>query len=141
MVLASSDRISPVPPYSSSSYINFRIQDSHLLRSCLPNMFYYLIYNFSAPPVSLATTPGITIVLFSSAYLDVSVQQVLVSITRYVAPSTQQVPPFGHLRIYTRLQLPVASRSLPRPSSPLRAKASTIRPCSLPILYPYSITT
>ena len=45
-----------------------------------------------------------------------------------------RVAPFGHLRINARLQLPVAFRSLPRPSSSLRAKASTIRPYLLPIL-------
>ncbi len=35
--------------------------------------------------------------------------------------STWQVSPFGHPRIYDRLHLPAAFRSLPRPSSPLRA--------------------
>ncbi len=35
--------------------------------------------------------------------------------------STGRVPPFGHLRISARLQLPAAFRSLPRPSSPPRA--------------------
>ena len=48
--------------------------------------------------------------------------------------STCRVAPFGHLRINARLQLPVAFRSLPRPSSSLRAKASTIRSYLLPIL-------
>ena len=48
--------------------------------------------------------------------------------------STCRVAPFGHLWIYARLQLPIAFRSLPRPSSSLRAKASTIRPYLLPIL-------
>jgi hypothetical protein len=48
--------------------------------------------------------------------------------------STYQVAPFGHLRIKVRLQLPVAFRSFPRPSSSLRAKASPVRPYSLPIL-------
>ena len=39
-----------------------------------------------------------------------------------------RVPPFGHPRINARLQLPVAFRSLPRPSSPSCAQASTPRP-------------
>ena len=39
-----------------------------------------------------------------------------------------RVAPFGNQRIYARVQLPVAYRSLPRPSSPLGAKASTMRP-------------
>ena len=42
--------------------------------------------------------------------------------------STCRVAPFGHQRIIGRLHLPVAFRSLPRPSSPPGAKASPIRP-------------
>jgi hypothetical protein len=42
-----------------------------------------------------------------------------------------RVSPFGHPRINARLQLPVAFRSLPRPSSPSCAQASTPRPCRL----------
>ena len=38
-----------------------------------------------------------------------------------------RVSPFGHLRIKVYLQLPVAFRSLSRPSSALGAKASTLR--------------
>ena len=41
------------------------------------------------------------------------------------------VPPFGHLRITARCQLPEAFRRLPRPSSPLTAKASTVCAYSL----------
>ena len=40
----------------------------------------------------------------------------------------RRVPPFGHPRIKACLQLPEAYRSLPRPSSPLCAKASTVHP-------------
>ena len=40
----------------------------------------------------------------------------------------QRVSPFGDLRIKGCLRLPGAYRSLPRPSSPIDAKASTIRP-------------
>jgi hypothetical protein len=39
------------------------------------------------------------------------------------------VAPFGHPRINDRSHLPAAFRSVPRPSSPLGAKASTGRPC------------
>src|SRR3712207_4848338 len=38
------------------------------------------------------------------------------------------VSPFGHPRINDRSHLPAAFRSVPRPSSPLGAKASTGRP-------------
>ena len=44
-------------------------------------------------------------------------------------PSDGRVSPFGNPRIKGCLHLPVAYRSLPRPSSPPRAKASVI--CSL----------
>ena len=40
----------------------------------------------------------------------------------------RRVFPFGHLRIKACLQLPEVYRSLPRPSSPINAKASTVRP-------------
>ena len=46
-------------------------------------------------------------------------------------PSAMWVAPFGNLRIKGYLLLPVAYRSLSRPSSPPRAKASSIRPCLL----------
>ena len=38
----------------------------------------------------------------------------------------RRVSPFGHPEITARVQLPQAYRSLPRPSSPLNAKASTV---------------
>ena len=50
-----------------------------------------------AIPVSLATTQGITIVFFSSPYLDVSVQEV--GSLSSTVPSAQWVVPFGNLRI------------------------------------------
>jgi hypothetical protein len=42
-----------------------------------------------------------------------------------------RVSPFGHRRITGCVLLPDAFRSLPRPSSPVRAKASTVRPSTL----------
>ena len=45
--------------------------------------------------------------------------------------STKWVSPFGNFRITGRLHLPETYRSLPRPSSPPRAKASTVRSCFL----------
>ena len=45
-----------------------------------------------------------------------------------VSSSTIRVAPFGDLRISGRLHLPEAFRSLPRPSSPARAKAFTMCP-------------
>ena len=42
-----------------------------------------------------------------------------------------RVVPFGYLRVKGRLRLTGDFRSLPRPSSPPRAKASAVRPCTL----------
>ena len=49
----------------------------------------------------------------------------------YDIPSECRVVPFGNLRIKGYLHLPEAYRSLSRPSSPPRAKASAMRPCLL----------
>ena len=46
--------------------------------------------------------------------------------SRDTALSAQWVPPFGNPRINACLRLPEAYRSLPRPSSPSVAKASTV---------------
>ena len=48
------------------------------------------------------------------------------------------VVPFGNPRIDSYLPIPAAYRSLSRPSSPLRAKASSVRPClfSFALLFP-----
>ncbi len=50
---------------------------------------------------------------------------------QYNISSRYWVVPFGNLRIKGHLHLPEAYRSLSRPSSPLRAKASTMCPCLL----------
>ena len=57
--------------------------------------------------------------------------------TYYVdnCPSDSWVVPFGNLRITGHLHLPEAYRSLSRPSSPPRAKASTVCPCFLSYLF------
>ena len=72
-----------------------------------------------AVPRSLAATRGITIVFSSSGYLDVSVHRVGLLSDNW--SSTSWVAPFGNLRVNDRVHLTVAYRSLPRPSSPLRA--------------------
>jgi hypothetical protein len=50
---------------------------------------------------------------------------------RVTAHDGCRVSPFGHPRINAYVRLPEDYRSLSRPSSPVRAKASTVRPCSL----------
>ena len=83
------------------------------------------------PPRSLATTCGISVDVFSSPYLDVSVQAVpyvLLFDSQHVdTVLPYRVSPFGYLRINAYLQLPEAFRSLSRPSSAPDAKAFPLR--------------
>ena len=89
-----------------------------------------------APPRSLAATGGIILIFFSSGYLDVSVPRVGPPPMRRAALFARRVPPFGHLRIKAHVPLPGAFRSLSRPSSPARAKASPACPPSLSFFLP-----
>ena len=83
-------------------------------------------------PLSLATTRGISVDVFSSPYLDVSVQAVpLLYLFVSVQNTFRWVSPFGNLRITAHLQLPEAYRSLSRPSSAPDAKAFPLRSFSL----------
>ena len=74
-------------------------------------------------PVSLAATQGISFDFSSCRYLDVSVPGVRLpcGMTRL---ASCRVAPFGHPGITECVPLPLAYRSLPRPSSPLCAQAS-----------------
>ena len=82
-------------------------------------------------PCSLATTYGISVDVFSSPYLDVSVQAVphvhLFDSMHVTQILSVWVAPFGNLRIKGYLLLPVAYRSLSRPSSAPDAKAFPLR--------------
>ena len=82
-------------------------------------------------PRSLATTSGISVDFFSSPYLDVSVQAVplIYLCIQYMIHGHDSVwiAPFGNLRIIACLRLPVAYRSLLRPSSAPNAKAFALR--------------
>ena len=79
-------------------------------------------------PRSLATTSGISVDVFSSPYLDVSVQAVpLIQLFDSLYDTLRWVSPFGNLRINVHLQLPEAYRSLSRPSSAPDAKAFPLR--------------
>ena len=79
-------------------------------------------------PRSLATTSGISVDVFSSPYLDVSVQAVpLIWLFDSPYDTLRWVSPFGNLRIVAHLQLPEAYRSLSRPSSAPDAKAFPLR--------------
>ena len=83
-------------------------------------------------PLSLATTRGISVDVFSSPYLDVSVQAVpLLHLFCSVQDTLRWVSPFGYLRVKAYLQLTAAFRSLSRPSSAPDAKAFTLCSSSL----------
>ena len=75
MVQLYSDRVSPAPPYSNNNVI---CSCTGLSPSSdwFSKQFHSALRHFRARPRSLATTCGITIVLFSSGYLDVSVPRV-----------------------------------------------------------------
>ncbi len=74
-----------------------------------------------ALPRSLAATEGISFDFFSSGYLDVSVPRVPFRYKRMTVHDHCRVAPFGYPRLYACLQLPVAFRSLLRPSSAVGA--------------------
>ena len=93
-----------------------------------------------AIPTSLAATMGIDFSFSSSGYLDVSVPRVPSACAMYLRigdkSSTCRVSPFGYQGIYACLRLPLAFRSLPRPSSALGALASTLCSSSLDYVDP-----
>ena len=83
------------------------------------------------PPRSLATTSGISVDVFSSPYLDVSVQAVPLP-WLFDSPwddgvLLRRIAPFRNPRISAYLRLPVAYRSLSRLSSAPGAKAFALR--------------
>ena len=82
-------------------------------------------------PLSLATTQGISVDVFSSPYLDVSVQAVppVYLWIQYTVTGldSSRVSPFGYPRIAACFRLPVAFRRSLRPSSAPSAKASPLR--------------
>ncbi len=81
-------------------------------------------------PLSLATTKGISVDVFSSPYLDVSVQAVppihLWIQCMVTGHDSGRVSPFGYPRITACFRLPVAFRRSLRPSSAPSAKASPL---------------
>ena len=83
-------------------------------------------------PRSLATTSGISVDVFSSPYLDVSVQAVPHNLLFYSQEVDRvllcRVSPFGYPRIKGCFRLPVAFRRSLRPSSASNAKAFPLRP-------------
>jgi hypothetical protein len=142
MVPPDSHKVSPASCYSGFRYANFRFayrivtffdapfQTSsahvHHTISRSYNPEWAETHSVWAIPRSLATTRGISFDFYSYRYLDVSVPCVR-SLTGDWS-STSRVAPFGNLGITGCLLLPQAYRSLPRPSSPVCAKASATYP-------------
>ena len=145
MVPPTSHRVSRVLRYSGSSrvlsvfnYVTLTLcrWPSHAIRltyrpfmlSVTPEILLLPVW---PPPRSLATTSGLSVDVFSSPYLDVSVQAVphvhLFDSMHVTGVLLQWVSPFGNLRIEAHLQLPEAYRSLSRPSSAPDAKAFPLR--------------
>ena len=146
MVPPCSDRISRVPPYSRTI---IRITRTGLSPAkARRSRRFRLSFDCHWPsPRSLATTSGVSVDVLSSGYLDVSVHRVRLKPPMYsgvlylhliteirnpgLASRTSEfryrrwVSPFGNPRIKASSQLPMAYRSVARPSSPLSAKAST----------------
>ena len=134
----------PVVLWIPASRLRFRLRDFYPLRFGFPTVFDYLQLRFrrSSTPVlrrvpvwplsrSLAATKKIDLSFSSSGYLDVSVHRVP-PVTLFIhvtvtAHYDRRVSPFGYPWINACLQLPMAFRSLPRPSSALNAKAFTLR--------------
>ena len=141
MVPPASHGVSRVPRYSGYRLIvvAFRLQGCYLLWLTVPRHSTRQLRLNAGPqpqrasslvwalPISLAATLGISFDSSSSGYLDVSVPRVP-SRFRVTGHNSCRVSPFGHPRICACLRLLVAFRSLPRPSSALSAKASTVCP-------------
>ena len=81
-----------------------------------------------AAPRSLATPGGITFCFLFLRVLRCFSSPRLPAAKRRDSPSGCRVFPFGDPRIRGHLHLPAAYRSLSRPSSHVRAKASSVRP-------------
>ena len=142
MVLADSDRASPTPPYSGYRYS----KNSYAYRTVT---FYGLIFQkillqiiVHVRPYNLLNDCSLGFGLFRvrspllteslNCFLLLRVLRcfsspgLLPDLRRDNTSSTYWVAPFGHLRITSYLRIPAAFRSLSRPSSPLRAKASSV---------------
>src|SRR5438128_2704729 len=129
MVHPSSTRISRVPAYLFVCLVPdkcFVYGTVTLFRRPSQNVLLALyLKSHQALPLSLAATQRISFDFFSFGYLDVSVPRVrfptLCIQVKMTILAYRRVPPFGHLWINARFQLPKAFRRIPRPSSPLTA--------------------
>ena len=154
MVPPASRRVSRVPRYSGYCHVvsNFVYRAFTFYGRLSQNRSTIRSQSFMQPatpsprkatvwplPLSLAATKGITVVFFSCRYLDVSVHGVSPRTVMYSLygdrGSPCRVSPFGYPRLADCMRLPVAFRSFLRPSSAPSAKAFSLCPCSLDLLY------
>ena len=145
MVPPSSHRVSRVRRYSGYGWLSCPFVYGAITRYGAPSHALQLELNIpyavQTPmvlllsvwplPRSLATTKGISVDVFSSPYLDVSVQAVpsVYLWIQYTVTGLDsgRVSPFGYPRIIACFRLPVAFRRSLRPSSAPSAKAFTLR--------------
>jgi hypothetical protein len=145
MVLADSIRISRVPTYSGYLYHQWsiRVRDFHPLRCHFPeNFHFWSLTNIKVlQPLNCRNNYGLGFSPFDRHYLgnhflfyfppDTKMFQFSGFAFRLLGISRLQRDglPHSEIRGYNGyLLLPAAYRSLSRPSSPLRAKAFTMRP-------------
>ena len=135
MVLAVSNRASPTPSYSGyPSIIRYYRYGSLTLYGSPSQMILVPSYNFIQvlQPPTCRNSLGLGYFPFARHYLGnhfcFLFLQVLRCFSSLGSPPLQDnttswywVAPFGHPRITGCVHLPTAFRSLPRPSSPLRA--------------------
>ena len=151
MVPATSDRIPRVPPYSGYCYRlpHLRLRGYHTLWPNFPVLFYFMGIKISQSynPCTAVTATGLGCFRFARHYSGNHCCFLLLRLLRCFSsagllslrsdrPSACRVAPFGNLRIASCLPIPAAYRSLLRPSSPPRAKASPIRSYLLPYMSP-----
>ena len=146
MVPATSIRIPRDPTYSGGVAADYKlpVRDFHPLRHDFPDTsrsssirYASRSYNPDVPastsvwalPLSLAATRRIdSFFLFLQVLRCFSSLRSLHATRHGDEPSTRRVSPFGHARINSCLPIPAPFRSLPRPSSPPEAQASSVRP-------------
>ena len=141
MVPPCSDRISRVPPYSRI-FATLRIRGYHPLWPDFPDRSAYLakttgLFRVRSPLLAesllMSFPPGTEMFQFPGF---ASLHYVFMQ--RYPCG---WVAPFGYPRINACSRLPVALRSVPRPSSPPGAKASTECPYHTPIQWSESVVS
>ena len=145
MVPADSDRIPRAPPYSGARLRQraLPVREYHPLRRRFPNGFRFLhcLWCLVLQPRLVRERDGLGSSLFARHYwgnrsfLSFPPGTKMFQFPGFalciqsVWSSTTRVAPFGYGRINSCLPIPGYFRSLPRPSSPAEAKASSVRPC------------